>query len=441
MGGQDHYDEAAIKRAFAQEKFTLQFHVIKNHLTDLILRSLTGFRAGKSPNATILEVLLEVEILFRKDLYDLCARRLKKALRLAETIETFPLHLELLAWNRKLLMATRSAYLPELNKLLLLEKRIIVQLENLNHFWSQTVNGVHHAKDGREHTLEIFQINRAQSEQAKVLHHHAMFSRYYATGDYGKADAEADKLISVFENNSAAIEQEPTRYVTALMNKMVLLLSLKAWDELPALLNRIKRVMTSNVIEQGSQVTLKTWMRMYNVELEMYRDQKDTVKGQELMGIVQQFVYSNQGMIPNDYLIMFYFQFASIMFCAEEFSRSLKWINEILNTNFGTFRLDVQKYARILNMMIHFELGNITLFKYTVDGCKTFLKKKRLLFAEEQLLLQLCLSLYRAAPPDYKNVFQFTLHAWQQVEIGRRNEIEDYIDVSAWLKRHAGTAV
>ncbi len=434
---QEHYDEAAIKATFKDKKFAAQLHVTKINLAELILRSLKNFHARNSVHATLLELLREIEILFVKELYDLCFQRLDKALVLAERFEKFSLHVELLTWHRKLIVASSTVNLPGVEQVLKEEKRIIDKITNLNSFWNDSVRVYDSpTDDGETKAKEIYRIEKAGSVQAKILHHHFRFTRFYMAGKLEDANLEVSKLIALLEQNSARIEDDPTSYITAIMNKVVLLLSFKRWNELPSLLSKVSGLINSSRFQNESQVTIRLWIRVYNVELEMFRDTKDTEKGIQLIGVIQSYLSTRKSSVTPDYLIMFYFQFASIFFLAKDYSTSLKWVNEIINTNFGTVRLDIQKYTRILNMMIHFELGNITLLRYAVDSSKRFLKKNKVLFPAEELLLQHFLKIEQLNHEKYSATFIASLNEWQALDQAKRMQIEDYVDVSGWLKEN-----
>ena len=55
----------------------------------------------------------------------------------------------------------------------------------------------------------------------------------------------------------------------------------------------------------------------------------------------------------------------------------MKYVNEITNTRFGESIHDLERYARLLNLMIHLELDNIIVLKYAVEGCRRFLTKSK----------------------------------------------------------------
>ncbi|MCE2894412.1 MAG: hypothetical protein LW721_08225 [Flammeovirgaceae bacterium] len=434
---QEQYDEALIKATFKDRKFATQLHVTKINLTELILRALKSFHARNSVNATLLELLREIEILFAKELFDLCFLRLEKALSLTERFEKFPLQVELLTWHRKLIAATSTVNLSGVTQVLQEEKRIIGKIKNLNGFWNDSMRVYDSpAGDSEMNAKEIYLLEKAESVQAKILHHHFLFTRYYITGKQEEANQQVSKLIQLLENNPAGIEDDPTSYITAIMNKVVLLLSFKRWKELPVLLSKVSALINSSRFQNESQLTVRLWIRLYNVELEMYRDTKELEKGMRLIGVIQSYIQARKVSITTEYLIMFYFQFASIYFLAKDFSKSLKWINEIINTNFGSIRLDIQKYTRILNLIVHFELGNISLLQYATDSSKRFLKKNKIVFQAEELLLQLFSKIVHLDNEKYSATFKTSLVEWQALDQGKRAQIEDYVDVSGWLKEN-----
>jgi hypothetical protein len=87
-------------------------------------------------------------------------------------------------------------------------------------------------------------------------------------------------------------------------------------------------------------------------------------------------------------------------------------------------------------MMIHFELGNITLLRYAVESSKRFLKKNKILFPAEELLLQLFLKIYQTDSGKYSTTFRASLDEWQALDEAKRAQIGDYVDVSGCLKEN-----
>ena len=84
LAAQQEYDEAALRRKFAGEKFLKQFNVARKYLYDLIMKALVNFHATASVSGEIRDLLSRAEILFQRGLSDLAERSGEKALELAE---------------------------------------------------------------------------------------------------------------------------------------------------------------------------------------------------------------------------------------------------------------------------------------------------------------------------------------------------------------------
>src|SRR6185369_525079 len=83
VDAQDEYSEESILKKLHKEPFIKKFPIAKARLFDTILRSLDAFHANSSIDAQLKRQLHFAEILYKKSLYDQCARMLESARRLA----------------------------------------------------------------------------------------------------------------------------------------------------------------------------------------------------------------------------------------------------------------------------------------------------------------------------------------------------------------------
>jgi hypothetical protein len=204
--------------------------------------------------------------------------------------------------------------------------------------------------------------------------------------------------------------------------------------EIEALIKEMRGVPAKYKLTNQSKFTVRLWLRIFNLELEVYRDTRQLTKGTLLIREVETFMTSHGNAISDNYKIMIYYQVACIYFLKENYSGSLQWINKIVNANFGDTRTELQCYARIMNLMIHFELNNIIVLRYAVDSCRRFFKKKKMtnIFVQQILLLFSRLSL--APPKEFKDLFQ---KSYNEIYIRHPNQAEkaqDYIDVKVWIE-------
>ncbi len=439
------YDENALRASFKNMAFSKQLHVTKIYLNNLILKSLRNYHAKISKGAELKDLLRDIEILFKKELFDQCHYVIEKAIVLAKKYEHFPELLELFFWKRKLQLEKKSRQESSelLNELLNDEKIILEKLTNLNGFWDLTLNmfdnfSQDNLKDGKFIENPLLQNDGAvaNSFSAKILYYHILYAYNTVTRSPNEAERKLTELIEFIEAYPDTIRDDPSSYVTALNNKIGHYLFSGKLDRVPELLEKIKSIPERYGLNEQNPFTIKLQVRRYNLELELYRDAKDYEKGVRLAQEVRAFMEKYDSRIPSDYKLLFYYQFAYFYFMQDDYQHALNWLNEIMRANYGTIREDIQSYAQLLNLVIHFELGNTMVLKYAVEACRRFLKKKRNLLPFEKALLKFFAKISMSGPGDHRKLMCklqtdiFTDMAEEDIQ-----NVLDYFDFRAWLEK------
>jgi hypothetical protein len=313
------------------------------------------------------------------------------------------------------------------------EKAAIEKMQTVNSYWNHTMNLFHIAND--ENILKSISASQpkdSDSLQAQILRHHILYSSCFMKGNVKKAEKYITDLIQLLEQFPDRIKDDPNAYVTAISNKTGLLLTAKRWDEIPPLIRKMREAPLKYKLEDKNKFTVRLWLRIFNLELEMYRDSRQLEKGIVLMEEVKEYLVQHEKAIPPDYLLLFHYQFANILFLNKDYSKSLFWVNKILNTNFGSVREDIQAYARILNLMVHFELSNIIVLRYAVDSCRRFLKKKKGVSVFDTKILLLFSKLSHASKEEYSSIFKKSYSELFSESSSIPNQ--DFIDIQEWMK-------
>ena len=130
---QSSYNEEAIKKTFAKEKFIQHLPSEKNHLYKLILKSLRGFHADNSISSILKQEIKNVEILYRKALYKECVKFIKRAKKIANDHEKFYYLFELISWEKLLIEEAfeQGEFNKDLDLLINEEMEVIEKLRNL----------------------------------------------------------------------------------------------------------------------------------------------------------------------------------------------------------------------------------------------------------------------------------------------------------------------
>jgi hypothetical protein len=95
-----------------------------------------------------------------------------------------------------------------------------------------------------------------------------------------------------------------------------------------------------------------------------------------------------KGKIDSNYEILIYLSIFRGYTLLEDYNKSLKYINIILNHPQIDVREDVEWYAKIFNLLIHYELKNFTLLEYLIKSTYRFLITRNKMYKLETLILK-----------------------------------------------------
>ena len=437
---QQKYDELSLQRHFAATTAGKQLHVTKNHLLELVLKSLRTYHRNASVDATLKDLLRDIEILFRKDLMDICLHRLAKAEQLAIEHEKQTALLELLAWKRKLLLAKHSSFevRDDLSQIEEQEQRCLDNIKTQSELWQLTANIFHqnstHSPAFAKNPL-LKSAKNVRTVQANILRYHVLFADAYIQGNMVSAERAVSGLIALLERHPQMIQDDPGAYFTAINNLVGLKLAVKQIDVIPQLLEKIRTTLHTYQIKHNNPIITKHTLRTYSVELEMYRDSRQIAPGIRLIETIATYLEENDTRAPVEYKILFYYQFAYLYFLNNDYRRALHWLGTLVKGKFGQRREDIQSYAKWLTLIIHYELGNTTVLKYAVDTCRRFLKLKHELRPFEKTLLNFFSRLSLAAPSQHHDMFKQLYHElFQTPGVQITDAVLDYLDFKSWVE-------
>ena len=89
---------------------------------------------------------------------------------------------------------------------------------------------------------------------------------------------------------------------------------------------------------------------------------------------------------PHSKMIMFY-KTACLYFGNSDYKTAIQWLGKIINSQEADLREDIHGFARILNLIGHYELGNMELIEYYVRSTYRFLLKKEDLHQFQKYIL------------------------------------------------------
>lgn len=418
----EEYDESMIKRKFKGEKFVRQLHVTKIYLQDSILKSLRSFHTANSHAFIVKDLLKNIDICFSKELYQQCNAEIQKAEKIAIRIEDDLSLFEIQNWKRKLAQA-QSPQNANIKEIILALRTPLQRLNNTHKLWELMVGLADQAPPDKEH---------AQSLNEKLLLYHLLYRNDILHQRNEEAKKHLLELIEILEDYPARIHEEPGLYLSSVNNLVSFLVFTKDYEKAFLLISKARAFYENASRKRRTKNNFRQMLRLYNSELEIYRDTENLDKGISLIREIERQVQRHSDSAPLEYLVSLWFQFAYIYFLNRDFKLSLRWINEVMNSSFASLRPDLHIQIHFLNLMVHFELKNFFVMRHFAAGTIRFAKKNQSFKSHHKKLLDFFAKLGSVPEAEYRGLFEKLYTEIVVKKLIPASDL-DYINWNKWI--------
>ncbi|HMN04416.1 MAG TPA: hypothetical protein PKD45_01715 [Flavobacteriales bacterium] len=447
---QREYDEEAIKKQFAKETFVRHFPSEKNHLYKLILKALRAFHAESSTTGVLKQHINNIEILFGKALYEEANKMLQRAKKIARDHERFYLWYELLAWEKMLLEEAYQSgnFTNDLDALIEEEDMVLGKLRNLatyNVLYSK-INYVFrsggYVRTDEEHALVeeisghplIKGKNTALSSRASTICHYTQGFCYWARRDWATSYAKFLRVREILDGHPLLKKDLPKRYVRTLYYLIQCEIELGDHAHVREDIRKLRELPDSPGFGD-TDIRLLVFCNSFLSELRYHDRVGDHAKGVQLEAKVEEGMAYWGARLPKEYELEFYFLLSTVNFGAGRMSRALHWLNKVLNDPEPMLRQDIFTYARLFNLVVHYELGNYDLLEYIVRSTQRYLSKRQRAYGVEAALIEHVKKLARSTTPAAKQALFASLRDQLDALMKDPNEgtVLKYFNICAWV--------
>lgn len=442
---QEEYDERLLLQQFEGERFTNQFSVAKNYLYRYILKTLHVFQ--KDPYSEFQILVHQVKILMSKNLFDQAHKLLRKAMHQAEAMEYFSDYLSLLQMEREIYFFNQKSneFAAFIMGIQAKEKEVLAQLDNFIQFShiqdelkliKKSISEVRSEKDNRP--FEKIRKNGLMSAEGKALSVRAKIKQLVilndcaaSEGNFAQCKDYSEKILSLYESNSAIKDTENHFYLLEITNLAIIYYRNGLEKEAFECLEKLRAATVMNqqeeirVFEKYSQVTLAIALEKGNI-----------MNGKLAAEAIEDGLQKLDGKIRKSVELVLYFHLASFWLMAGNPSEGLRWINKFLNEPKTELRVDLQCMARILNIILHYELGNQDLVEYALKSASRFIFKRQRMLKFEKLVLSTLRGLSNApSENDRKAILTNTLDSLSEImDDPFENKANNLFDFQSWAK-------
>ena len=392
-------EKKVIQKLYRDENFMKKgFSVYKTWLYEQILKSLRSYHSKRNVDDKIMELIRDAKILYDKTLYPDAGKALKKAKSLACKYEKHTLLPEIIRWQKKILNTWSIYGKTSENDIIRLfeeEKLSGHKMDNINEYWKQRallflsyrINGMIRAEEDidRYHAFINVPILKneklALSYEAKIGFYGINAFYFSAVNNMEESYNHNKKRVALMEAHPHLIEDDPANYSNAFHN---LLISTKGLDRYKEFFNMISRVKSFlRKFQLRSSVLLRICVLEFETYLEIGQFKKATLLLPEVEGVFTE-------LTNKDEMLELFFNMnkAILYFGNKDYNKALAYLNVVMNDNRTNLRQDIYSFARIFQLIIHFEKENRDLLPYLVKSVYRYLMQRKQLHKVEDHLIR-----------------------------------------------------
>ncbi len=405
----DAYDEPALKARFAGEPMVRQFNVAKRYLYDLVLRVLRAVHAGTTVHAEIRAMIQNIEILMDRGLADQARKAYRAAIERAQQHEDHLALLELYAWHESIepestmsdegieklygtITGTIGAYQELMDQLAALRRITVPFLPGPVRSQSEA-NALHRLMERHPGNGGTF-----ASVKAEILDCWSRSTYHHALGNDAEALRYTERQVTLFEQHPQLLRSRVLWYVGVVANYLMLLKRnghvQRFWEQIETMRVNVQSVLQAKRLSSPS-VQANLFRTVYLNMLTMALGLDDRERFAALAREVEEGLRRHGAHLVPDERLSFWHNLSLVYIELGDFANALRFNNLVIDHGEPKSRMQLYAHARLLNVVIHYELGNTDLMEYLIRSHYRYLRSRNLVYRFEAIVLDLFRALIR----------------------------------------------
>lgn len=245
----------------------------------------------------------------------------------------------------------------------------------------------------------------------------------------------AQKWVNLFGANPEIIQLHPTLYLKGMHNLLNALFNVLNYNKFTEALDTLNDFPNIYDISQVRNVEGLYLMFSYLHSIQKHYLEGTFSEGTVLIPQYIKVIEEDNFNWDNNRILVFYYRFACLYFGGGDNEMAIHYLNLIINQKNPDYREDIQCFARILNLIVHFELGNAQLVEYQVKSVYRFLAKMKDLHAVQEQIFRFLRRIPRIRESELKNEFILLKNKLVKLEkapFEKRPFL--YLDIISWLE-------
>ena len=445
------WDEIIILKKLPSIKKS-QLANLKRHLYKQILISLRLIHIQKNVDIEIREQIDFARILYGKGLYIQSLKLLDRIGQIAMENNQDLLHLEILEFQKVIEERHITRSRQTANKVESLieasyqRSKVIQNSSKLTNLKIE-IHGFYiqygHVKNEKD-VFIVKELFRKRLREIKiegltfferVYLHQCYVWYYYIMLDFEKCLSDAQKWVNIFEKNPLMKKEEPDLYMRGGHYLLTCLFNLKRLKEFERGLKIFQKFGEKNEGEMKVVSKIIHFLYFSMAKLDKHYLEGSFKEGIEFVPNILKKIDEFQLHLDPHRILVFYYKISFQYFGNEDYDTMIDYVNAIINMEVGQLREDLQGYARLIQLIGHYELKNFELLDYLAPSTYRFLEKMEELNEVQKATLTFLKKLIKDRNIGHRELFiefRTTLHQLSKDPHSRRALL--YLDLIPWVE-------
>ncbi|WP_210513795.1 hypothetical protein [Hymenobacter terricola] len=381
------YDEAHVLAQVPALK-RVQLANLKANLYKQVLSSLRVYHAGQNPDIQLHEQLDYARVLYNKGFYQQSLRMLEKVKQAARQVE-MP-HIVLLALDFEKLIESQYITRSLKDRAETLTTEAVETVEQLARIHSLSnaslrLYGLYlkagHARNRADHEriTAFFRENlpAVEDRQAgffeKLYFYQAHVWYHTLDQDFRASYRYAQKWVDLFEQAPHMKDLQAMLYIKGLHNLLATLYNMLYYSRFMEVLRTLEEFAANQTRRSSPNTEILLFQYIYTNKINAYFLEGRFTEGLEIIPELLEQLEHFKSQLDMHRTLVFYYKIASLYFGSGEYAKAIEYLNLIIQHKDLSLREDLQCFARILNLIAHYEAGDDASLEYQVRSVYRFL--------------------------------------------------------------------
>lgn len=403
----EHSSEQEWLKFLVTEMGQVNISLLQSRLFGVILKSLRRQYDQYATTSVLAVAIQEIEILADRGLIKAAEKRIYKGKALARKREEFSLLLRLLALEQEMFFkAPRKrdiepffSQMAEEEAVALAASHRLQVLSGLNLHVRSRARRSPSVRNPEEREAVLTLLKHPMLEMmppdseflSSFYNHHIHGLLYFSLSQYESAHNRYLAAINLWKSHPQWLEFRPEEYLTLLNN--YLYACFLHQDRI-----RLFRQGMAELQNLGNMIPenqLKARRIAYSHQFTFLANFQSFDASREEVGKIEAWLKENEHTLQPIHFLPFSYNFVTYFFVHGEFRHALKWVREIMNYPNGPARPDIRDCARIIEIVLQFELGNFDVQEYLLRSAYRYFRRNEKLYVLEKGLLGLLRSVWK----------------------------------------------